>query len=67
MDRLEVAALSGKDAAMAIWNYELFTAEQTIDVDGRKVTGVSSVTIGKIARAILILSLIHISEPTRPY
>ncbi|MBK8119825.1 MAG: mechanosensitive ion channel [Sulfuritalea sp.] len=56
MDRLEVAALSGKDAAMAIWNYELFTAEQTIDVDGRKVTGVSSVTIGKIARAILIFS-----------
>ncbi len=56
-DRLAVAAVSGKDAVMGIWNYELFAAEQTIDVDGRKVTGVSSVTIGKTARAILIFSL----------
>lgn len=56
MDRLAVAAVSGKDALMGIWNYELFAAEQTIDVDGRKVTGVSSVTIGKTARAILIFS-----------
>lgn len=55
-DRLAVAAVGAREAAMGIWNYELFAAEQTIDVDGRKVTGVSSVTIGKTARAILIFS-----------
>lgn len=56
MDRLAAAAVSGKEALMDIWNYELFVAEQTIDVDGRKVTGVSSVTVGKTVRAILIFS-----------
>jgi small-conductance mechanosensitive channel len=55
-DRLAVTAVSSKDVLMSFWNYELFTAEQTIDVDGRKVTGVSSVTIGKVVRAILIFS-----------
>jgi small-conductance mechanosensitive channel len=55
-DQLAVATVSAKDAAMSVWNYELFAAEQTIDVDGRKVTGVSSVTIGKVTRAILIFS-----------
>jgi small-conductance mechanosensitive channel len=56
-DQLAVAAVSSKDAFLSVWNYELFAAEQTIDIDGRKVTGVSSVTIGKVTRAIFIFSL----------
>lgn len=37
------------------WNFELFTAEDTITVDGQKVTGRRSVTFGKIALALLVL------------
>ena len=38
-----------------LWTFELFTAEDTITVDGQKITGKRSVTIGKIVMAILIL------------
>ena len=33
----------------------MFTAEDTITVDGQKITGKRSVTIGKIVMAVLIL------------
>jgi small-conductance mechanosensitive channel len=38
-----------------LWTFEVFTAEDTITVDGQKITGRRSVTIGKIAMALLIL------------
>ena len=38
-----------------VWNFEVFSAEDTITVDGQAITGRRSVTIGKIALAILIL------------
>ncbi len=38
-----------------LWNFELFVAEDTITVDGQTITGRSSVTIGKVVRAVLIL------------
>jgi len=37
------------------WAFELFTAEDTITVDGQKITGKRSVTIGKIVLAVVIL------------
>jgi potassium efflux system protein len=38
-----------------LWNFEVFTAEDTITVDGQAITGKRSITIGKIVLAILIL------------
>jgi small-conductance mechanosensitive channel len=40
-----------------LWNFEVFTAEDTITVDGQKITGKRSVTIGKIVMAVLILAV----------
>ncbi|MBI4000297.1 MAG: mechanosensitive ion channel [Nitrospira defluvii] len=38
-----------------MWNVELFTAEDTIEVDGKSVTGRRSVTVGKVLTAMAIL------------
>jgi potassium-dependent mechanosensitive channel len=38
-----------------IWNFELFTVEDSIVVDGRKVAGQRNVTIGKIVNALAII------------
>ena len=40
-----------------LWNFELFTAEDTITVDGQTITGKRGITTGKIVLAILILVL----------
>jgi potassium-dependent mechanosensitive channel len=45
----------GQSVAVAFWNFELLTAEDTITVDGQKITGRRGVTIGKIVAAVLIL------------
>ena len=37
------------------WDFELFTAEDTITVDGQKITGRRAITIGKIVMAVFIL------------
>jgi small-conductance mechanosensitive channel len=37
------------------WNVELFTAEDTVEVDGKTITGRRSVTVGKVLTAIAIL------------
>jgi potassium efflux system protein len=38
-----------------IWNFELFSADDTIEVDGQKITGSRSITVGKVAVALFIL------------
>jgi small-conductance mechanosensitive channel/pimeloyl-ACP methyl ester carboxylesterase len=38
------------------WGFEVFTAEDTITVDGQKITGKRSVTIGKVVMAVFILA-----------
>jgi small-conductance mechanosensitive channel len=40
-----------------LWRLELFTAEDTITVEGQKITGRRSVTLGKILMAVLILGV----------
>jgi potassium-dependent mechanosensitive channel len=40
-----------------LWTFEVFTAEDSITVDGQKITGRRSVTLGKIAMAVFILGL----------
>ena len=37
------------------WTFEVFSAEDTIEVEGKKVTGQRSVTLGKIVSALVIL------------
>jgi potassium efflux system protein len=37
------------------WQFEVFSAEDTIEVDGQKITGRRSVTVGKIVSALVIL------------
>ena len=41
----------------AAWNWEVFNAEDTIEVEGKKITGHRSVTVGKIVTALIILSI----------
>lgn len=43
------------DTARAAWNFELFTVQDTIEVDGQQVTGSRGITVGKVASAILIV------------
>jgi small-conductance mechanosensitive channel len=38
-----------------VWNFELFTAEDTVTVDGQEITGRRSVTLGKLFMAVVIL------------
>lgn len=38
-----------------IWDFELFAAEDTIEVDGQQITGRRSVTVGKTIRWIVVL------------
>lgn len=40
-----------------IWNYELFIAEDVIEVDGQQIKGKRSITVAKIITALLILLL----------
>jgi small-conductance mechanosensitive channel len=40
-----------------LWSFEVFSAEDTITVDGQKITGKRSVTISKIILALLILGV----------
>jgi small-conductance mechanosensitive channel len=42
-------------AAADAWAFELFAVEDTIEVEGQAVTGKRSVTLGKVATALLIL------------
>jgi small-conductance mechanosensitive channel len=46
-----------RNVAREVWNFELFTAEDTIDVDGRKITATRSVTVGKSVGAVVLLAL----------
>jgi potassium efflux system protein len=40
---------------VSMWNYELFLVDDTIFIDGEKVTGQRAVTVSKIMLALLIL------------
>lgn len=43
--------------AAALWSLEVFAVQDTIMVEGREITGSSSITVGKITTVILILTL----------
>lgn len=56
-EKLQEVSITGKDMFLTLWNYELFVAEDSIEVDGKKITGYSSITVGKVSRAILIFAI----------
>ena len=55
-DRAATSALSGRKALGDIWDFEIFAIEDTIEVEGRKVTSLASITVGKVVRALLIFT-----------
>ncbi|HXP96145.1 MAG TPA: mechanosensitive ion channel domain-containing protein, partial [Telmatospirillum sp.] len=44
-----------RQGIVSFWNFELFTAEDNLDIDGRKVQAIRSITIGKSLGVILLL------------
>lgn len=38
-----------------LWNFEIFSADDTITVDGQQITGRRSITVGKVAEVLLTL------------
>jgi potassium efflux system protein len=57
LGRLQNLFSDASSFARKVWAFELFTAEDTIVVEGQSITGKRSVTLGKIILAILILGL----------
>ena len=55
LQRVEELKFRATALAHAVWNFELFTAEDTIEVEGRKLTAARSITLGKVVSAVLIL------------
>ncbi len=50
------------DLILAAWSFEVFAAEDTIEVDGKIITGSRSVTVGKITTALLIFIIGYIAS-----
>ncbi len=45
------------DRLWGLWNYELFTVEETIDVDGKTITGSLGITVSKVVSSLLMVTL----------
>ncbi len=54
-----LAALFGtaRETVAGLWGYEIFTAEDTIVVDGEKITGTRSITVSKVVTVLAVLTL----------
>jgi potassium-dependent mechanosensitive channel len=55
-ERVATATLSGRKMLGDLWDFEIFAIEDTIEVDGKKVTSLASITVGKVVRAIAIFA-----------
>ena len=56
-DRARLAAASLRSGISRGWNFELFTVDQSVEVEGRKTTVPRGVTVGKLVKAPLLLAL----------
>lgn len=56
-ERMSVFFSIARKYAENIWNFELFTAEDTIIVEGQRITERRPVTVSKVVRALLILGI----------
>jgi potassium-dependent mechanosensitive channel len=54
-DRARLAAASVRAWFLGAWNFELFTVNQSIEVEGRKTAVPRGVTVGKLIKAPLLL------------
>lgn len=54
-----VAEVTGivSDWLWGFWTYELFTVEETIEVDGRTITGSLGITVSKVVSSLLMVTL----------
>jgi small-conductance mechanosensitive channel len=55
LGRVQTLSSDARSFLQRFWNFEVFTAEDTITVDGQTISGKRSITIGKIVLAVLIL------------
>jgi small-conductance mechanosensitive channel len=55
LDRLQLAFRNAQNLFDRLWNFELYNALDTIEVNGQKITGRRSVTVGKVIQVVLIL------------
>jgi small-conductance mechanosensitive channel len=56
-ERIAVVFSIARKHAEGLWNFELFAAEDTILVDGQRITERRPITISKVVRALLILGI----------
>jgi small-conductance mechanosensitive channel len=56
-ERMDVVFSIALNYAEDLWNFELFAAEDTILVDGQRITERRPITISKVVRALLILGI----------
>ena len=54
-DRFRNLFSNARSFFSSLWAFELFAAKDTITVEGQKISGKRSVTVGKVSGAILIL------------
>ncbi len=54
-ERLGLAWAVARDAISRAWNFEVFTVNETVDVEGRKTQVPRGVTVGKVVQAPLLL------------
>ncbi len=54
-DRLADWSRQAGGGAKTFWNFEVFSAEDTIELDGKQIIGRRSITVGKILSALGIL------------
>jgi small-conductance mechanosensitive channel len=54
-DYLAQALLATHDVVLQVWTFELFTALDTIEIDGQQISGKRSITVGKVFTALAIL------------
>jgi len=54
-ERLALGGASAVASLQRLWRFELFTVDQSIDVEGRKTTIARSITVEKIVRVPLLL------------
>lgn len=60
LDLLEELFVRSGSLLKEAWGYELFSAEDTIEVDGKTMTGSRSVTVGKTVTALIIFLIGYI-------
>jgi small-conductance mechanosensitive channel len=54
-DRIAIAWFAARKAIGRVWNFEVFSVNQTVEVDGRQTLVPRGVTIAKIVKAPLLL------------